>query len=59
MLDNAGKTASMETREELLAALAGISAWEKEQNKLMIWDRITRLPFKLLDKVTPKVIHEK
>lgn len=59
MPDNTGKAASMETREELLRALSGIAAWEKEQNKLMIWDRITRLPFKLLDKVTPKVIHEK
>ncbi|CAM4410325.1 EcsC family protein [Paenibacillus typhae] len=59
MPDNTGKAASLETREELLSALSGIAAWEKEQNKLMIWDRITRLPFKLLDKVTPKVIHEK
>ncbi len=59
MPDNTGKVASLETREELLSALSGIAAWEKEQNKLMIWDRITRLPFKLLDKVTPKVIHDK
>ncbi|MBY0009203.1 EcsC family protein [Paenibacillus typhae] len=59
MPDNTGKAASLETREELLSALSGIAAWEKEQNKLMIWDRITRLPFKLLDKVTPKVIHDK
>lgn len=59
MPDNTGKAASLETREELLSALSAIAAWEKEQNKLMIWDRITRLPFKLLDKVTPKVIHEK
>ncbi|MNI32630.1 EcsC protein family protein [compost metagenome] len=49
----------LETREELLSALAGIARWEKEQNSLMIWDRITRLPFKLLDKLTPKFIHEK
>ncbi|OMD41576.1 hypothetical protein BSK56_26700 [Paenibacillus borealis] len=48
-----------ETAAELQAALAVIVKWEKEQNKLMIWDRITRLPFKLLDKITPKVIHEK
>ncbi|KAI7278307.1 hypothetical protein KC345_g6048 [Hortaea werneckii] len=48
-----------ETPEALYAALAEISRWEKEQNKLMIWDRITRLPFKLLDAVTPKIIHEK
>lgn len=59
MPDNSGKATLLETREELLSALSGIAAWEKEQNKLMIWDRITRLPFKLLDKVTPKVIHEK
>lgn len=59
MPDSAEHFAYMETREELQSALAGIAKWEKEQNKLMIWDRITRLPFKLLDKVTPKVIHEK
>jgi hypothetical protein len=59
MREPAEPFAHLETREELQAALAGIARWEKEQNKLMIWDRITRLPFKLLDKVTPKVIHEK
>ncbi|WP_054942472.1 EcsC family protein [Paenibacillus ihuae] len=59
MRESAEPFAHLETREELQAALAGIARWEKEQNKLMIWDRITRLPFKLLDKVTPKVIHEK
>ncbi len=59
MLEPAEPFAHLETREELQAALAGIARWEKEQNKLMIWDQITRLPFKLLDKVTPKVIHEK
>lgn len=59
MPDYSGNAGSMETRDELLNALSGIAAWEKDQNKLMIWDRITRLPFKLLDKVTPKIIHEK
>jgi len=49
----------LETPEQLRAALAEIARWEKEQNRLMIWDRITRLPFKLLDKITPKVIHDK
>lgn len=49
----------LETPETLHAELARIAKWEKEQNKLMIWDRITRLPFKLLDKITPKIIHEK
>lgn len=59
MSDTVKSLPHMETAEELHAALAEITKWEKEQNKLMIWDRITRLPFKLLDKVTPKVIHEK
>lgn len=54
-----GSRNPLETPEMLRAALAEIAKWEKEQNKLMIWDRIARLPFKLLDKVTPKFIHEK
>lgn len=49
----------LETREQLQAALKDVLKWEKEQNKTMIWDKISRLPFKLLDKVTPKIIHEK
>ncbi|WNS42414.1 EcsC family protein [Paenibacillus sp. MMS20-IR301] len=59
MPDTADSRALLETPEALRAALAEIAKWEKEQNKLMIWDRITRLPFKLLDKLTPKFIHEK
>lgn len=59
MSETAERVPRLETTEELHAALAEIIKWEKEQNKLMIWDRITRLPFKLLDKITPKVIHEK
>lgn len=49
----------LETTEQLQAALKEVSKWEKEQNRLMIWDRMSRLPFKLLDKLTPKIIHEK
>lgn len=49
----------LETAGELQAALAEVAKWEKEQNKLMIWDQLTRLPFKLLDKITPKIIHDK
>ncbi|ASA24712.1 EcsC family protein [Paenibacillus donghaensis] len=52
-------SAPLETADELRAALAEVAKWEKEQNKLMIWDRIARLPFKLLDKITPKFIHDK
>ncbi|OMF90804.1 hypothetical protein BK146_21500 [Paenibacillus sp. FSL R7-0333] len=57
--DNTDSWSPPETPEMLYAALKEITKWEKEQNRLMIWDRITRLPFKLLDAITPKVIHEK
>ncbi|QGG58764.1 EcsC family protein [Paenibacillus sp. B01] len=49
----------MESREQLQAALAEIERWEKDQKNLMIWDRMARLPFKLLDRLTPKIVHEK
>lgn len=49
----------LESPEQLRAALAETAAWSKEQQKSMIWDKLTRLPFKLLDKVTPAFIHEK
>jgi hypothetical protein len=49
----------METRNELLQELSLIEKWEKSQSGLWIWDRIGRLPFKLLDKITPKFIHDK
>lgn len=41
--------------EELLQ----IEKWEKEQSGLWFWERLGRLPFKLLDKITPKIIHDK
>lgn len=49
----------MESRNELLQELSLIEKWEKSQSSLWIWDRIGRLPFKLLDKITPKFIHDK
>ncbi|MFP7288267.1 EcsC family protein [Shouchella clausii] len=49
----------LETQEELRSALTEVENWEKDQKKLMIWDRMARLPFKLLDKATPKFIHDK
>lgn len=48
-----------ETREELEAALRDVLKWEKEQKHLMIWERLARLPFKLLDKLTPQIVHDK
>lgn len=43
----------METREDLLNELTVIEKWENDQSDLWIWDRIGRLPFKILDKITP------
>ncbi|WP_243297358.1 EcsC family protein [Bacillus litorisediminis] len=39
--------------------LKKIEKWEKDQSGLWFWERIGRLPFKLLDKITPKFIHKK
>ncbi len=48
-----------ETHEQLKATLQEIEAWEKEQKNLWFWEKIGRLPFMLLDKLTPKFIQEK
>lgn len=49
----------MESEKVLLTYLAEIEKWEKDQKKMFIWEKISRLPFKFIDKITPKVIQEK
>ena len=49
----------MESKKELQNYLAEIEAWEDDQKGLFFWEKLGRLPFKLLDKVTPKFIQEK
>lgn len=49
----------MESKEELQQHLAEIEAWEDDQKGLFFWEKLGRLPFKLLDKLTPKFIQEK
>jgi hypothetical protein len=49
----------MESKDELLKELSIIENWEKSQKGLWFWEKISRLPFKVLDKITPKFIHEK
>ncbi|KEO84161.1 EcsC family protein [Tumebacillus flagellatus] len=49
----------METREELLAALKVVEKWEGEQKDLWFWEKLGRLPFALLDKITPAFLQEK
>lgn len=50
---------NMENEKELLSYLKEVEKWEKAQKKMFFWERISRLPFKLLDKLTPKIVHEK
>ncbi|WP_338788030.1 EcsC family protein [Metabacillus sp. FJAT-53654] len=49
----------METRDWLQTELQAIEKWEKDQQGLWFWEKIGRLPFKLLDKVTPAFIQKK
>ncbi|MFD1954427.1 EcsC family protein [Paenibacillus thailandensis] len=49
----------METKEQLTAILADIEAWEKDQKDLWFIEKLGRLPFQLLDKITPKLFHQK
>lgn len=49
----------METKETLQNELKLIEKWEKDQKGLWFWERIGRIPFKLLDRLTPRFIQEK
>ncbi|CAG7653250.1 EcsC family protein [Paenibacillus allorhizosphaerae] len=48
-----------ETREELQRALHEIEAWEASQKDLWFWEKLGRLPFMLLDRLTPRFVQEK
>lgn len=49
----------METKEYLYSRIQEIEDWEKDQKGLWFWEKIGRLPFKVLDKLTPAFIQEK
>lgn len=49
----------VESHAQLQNYLQTILKWEKDQSGLWFWEKIGRLPFKLLDKLTPKIIQEK
>ncbi|MDF2722693.1 MAG: hypothetical protein K0Q59_2368 [Paenibacillus sp.] len=48
-----------ETKEQLEKELAKIAEWERGQKDLWFWEKLGRLPFVLLDKLTPKAIQQK
>ncbi|WP_166237755.1 EcsC family protein [Paenibacillus turpanensis] len=49
----------VESRETLQHELREVEKWEQDQKDLWFWEKIGRLPFVLLDKITPAFIHEK
>lgn len=49
----------METKQELEQLLADIAKWEKSQKDLWFWEKLGRLPFVLLDKLTPAIVQQK
>lgn len=52
MLRNPNQRALLEKELKVIAE------WEKEQHQLWFWEKIARLPFALLDKMTPRKVHE-
>lgn len=52
-------TILIETNEYLKAELTKCEAWEKNQSDLWFWEKLGRLPFKLLDRWTPSLLQEK
>ncbi|KPV56483.1 hypothetical protein QJ48_27495 [Paenibacillus sp. A3] len=48
-----------DTKEELRQALLDITAWENSQKDLWFWEKLGRLPFQLLDRLTPKALQNK
>ncbi|MFT8323396.1 MAG: EcsC family protein [Bacillus sp. (in: firmicutes)] len=49
----------MESTSYLQSELTTIHKWEKDQSGLWFWEKLSRLPFKLLDKWTPAFIQNK
>ena len=48
-----------ESKEWLTEELKKVEAWEKDQSDLWFWEKLGRLPFKLIDKLTPAFIQKK
>ncbi|MDK8182963.1 EcsC family protein [Paenibacillus sp. UMB4589-SE434] len=48
-----------EQRDTLLQAKMEIEKWEKEQRDLWFWEKIGRIPFMIIDKLSPKILQRK
>lgn len=49
----------MENKAQLQQYLQDIEKWEKDQQGLWFWEKLGRLPFVLLDKLTPSFMQKK
>lgn len=49
----------MESKQLLLEEIAHIEKWEKDQEDLWFFEKWGKIPFAILDKLTPKFIHKK
>lgn len=49
----------LESRQHLESQLEIILKWEKEQKDVFFWEKIGRIPFMLLDRLTPKIVRDK
>ncbi|MED1951661.1 EcsC family protein [Brevibacillus centrosporus] len=49
----------IETKDQLLQGLKEVEKWESEQKDLWFWEKLGRLPFVLLDRITPNFVREK
>ena len=48
-----------ESNDWLIEELKKVEKWEKDQSDLWFWEKLGRLPFKLIDKLTPAFIQKK
>lgn len=47
-----------DTVEALEEELRRIKDWEEDQRDLWFWEKLARLPFALLDRMMPKIVHD-
>lgn len=54
-----GNHSYTDNEAELKQALVEIIKWEEDQKDLWFWEKLGRLPFAILDKLTPKALQNK
>ena len=49
----------IDSKDWLIKELKKVENWEKDQIGLWFWEKLGRLPFKVIDKLTPTFIQKK